>query len=111
MSALGGGADVLATWLESPLLATSGHSSIPDLTLKVQAEIASVTVDESHIPKCTSCFRLPLILSWVRIAVAIKTRQGGTCNKCQEAMSARSEAPGSICAADGLDEAISIDAD
>jgi hypothetical protein len=94
MSAFRGKADSLAHLSAGPLIARSGHSSIPYLTPKVQAEIASVTVDGSHIPKYTSFFWLHLILGWVWIAVAIETRQGGICVKCQEVMSARSEALG-----------------
>jgi len=94
MSAFGGKADVRELPSVCLLIARSGHSSIPHLTPKVQAETASVTVDESHTPKYPSFIWLHIILSWVYIAVANKTPQGGTCNKCQEVVSARSEALG-----------------
>ena len=50
MSAYGGKADVPVHLSERLLIATSGHSRLPHLTAKVQAEIASVTVGKSQIP-------------------------------------------------------------
>ncbi len=84
MSAIGGKADVRELPSGCPLIAKSGHSGILHLTAKVQAEIASVTVDESRVPKCTSFFWLHLILSWVYIAAAIKTRQGESATKAKK---------------------------
>ena len=83
MSAVGGRADVICQELSGPFIARSGHSSIPHLTPKVQEEITSVTVDESQIPLCVSFFWLHLSLSWVRIAAAIKTRQGESASKAR----------------------------
>ncbi len=83
MSALPPKADVRELPSGCLHIARSGHPGVPHLTAKVQAEIASVTVDESHIPKYTSFFWLHLILSWVYIAAAIKTRQGESATKAK----------------------------